>query len=558
MIETASYHLPWMGLILGYGLLAHGVVLLNDGLYWDGWMVDLWQRSKDRKSMRRFYWEVGMPNLYFEHQIMGRLPRRQVAYRIISLASILMTGLFVFLIAVHTHAFNPLQATAISLLLLSYPAFTVSFDGVVSLQYTFKIAIFYAGCLLGATTIGQPTLTGNIGFLVSLILFFVSFTANATLVFFFGFLLLYAWLVHTRSPDGFGTYECVKITLMAALPFAYWVVKETCFPRHGYYANYNKIRLAPFSILQVGLRAFRYGIDVPMIKPVLELVGSKNASVVFSSIFLGVLAFNLLKDLAAMPALTALQVLAIGYGLALLGAAPFMLVGQGSWEGGWASKNFMLLHLPYALIVFGWLQLFPNSFGVVLVPIILLANALYIVKTHLLYIAASVKDKALMRWLAANPEVGSASVIKIRDAHWIEYPFERSSTMYWPAYLSCMIKSLWPDRRILAVLDSWVASDGRSLTAGEIEEALEKTTIRYTFAPQVQPGPQYLVAIGSPVDRFGAAKFLRTADERGDVHPSKQPAMVRMALEYLYLKWFSPQRLSRLFDGYFSISATRL
>jgi hypothetical protein len=558
MIETLSNHLPWMGLILGYGFLAHGVVLLNDGLYWDGWMVDLWQQYHDRKSMRRFYWEVGMPNLYFEHRIMGRLPRRQVAYRVISLASILITAIFVFLTAVHTNAFNPLQATAISLLLLSYPAYAVAFDGIVSLQYTFKIAIFYAGCFLVTTSIGQPTLAGNIGFLASLILFVVSFTANSTLVFFWGFLLLYAWLVRTGSADGFGTYEYVKVTVMAVLPFAYWVTKETWFPRHGYYKNYNKIRLAPFSILQVGLRAFRYGIDVPMIKPVLELVGSKNASLVFSSVLLGLLAFNSLKDLSATPALTALQVLAIGYGLMLLGTAPFMLVGQGSWEGGWASKNFMLLHLPYALIVYGWLQLFPNSCGVVLVPIILFANALYIVKTHLLYIAASLKDKALIRWLAANPQVGSASVIKIRDAHWIEYPFERRSTMYWPAYLSCMIKSIWPDSHILAVLDNWSASDGRSLTAGEIEEALEKTTIRYSFAPQVQPGPQYLVAIGSPVDRFDAPKFLRTADERGDVHPSKQPAMVRMALEYLYLKWFSPRRLSRLFDCYFSISASRL
>jgi len=99
--------------------------------------------------------------------------------------------------------------------------------------------------------------------------------------------------------------------------------------------------------------------------------------------------------------------------------------------------------LPYALIVFSWLQLVPHSFGIVLIPIILCANALYVVKIHLLYIAASVKDKALMRWLAENPQLSSASVIKIRDSHWIEYPFERKSTMHRPAYLSCMIKLVW-------------------------------------------------------------------------------------------------------------------
>ena len=89
MIETISSYLPWIGLILGYGILTHGIILLNDGLYWDGWVVDFWQQNGDKNSMRRFYSEVGMPNLYFEHWILGRFPKRQTAYRVISLVSIL-------------------------------------------------------------------------------------------------------------------------------------------------------------------------------------------------------------------------------------------------------------------------------------------------------------------------------------------------------------------------------------------------------------------------------------------------------------------------------------
>jgi len=121
-----------------------------------------------------------------------------------------------------------------------------------------------------------------------------------------------------------------------------------------------------------------------------------------------------------------------------------------------------------------------------------------------------------------------------------------------------MVKLIWPESRILAVLDNWTASEGRSLTSDEIEEALEKTTIRYSFGPQVQPGPQYLVTIEAPADSFDAPKFDRTPDERGDVHPSKQPAMVRIALEYLYLKWFSPHQLSKTFEAHFSFFASRL
>jgi hypothetical protein len=557
VIEAISDLMPWIALILGYGFLTHGIVFLNDGLYWDGWMVDVWQQNKDRNSMRRFFSEVGMPILYVEHWILGRFPRRQMAYRAISLLSILTIAAFVFLTAVYTNAFNPPQAAMISLLLLSYPAYSVTFDSNVSLQYTFKIALFYMGCFFSVTTINHFDAVHAAAFVVSLILFFAAFNANSVLVYFWGFLFFYAWLVHTRSPDGFGANEYVKVISMAILPFAYWVIKEALAPRHGYYKNYNRIRITPKSVLQ-GWQAFRYGMDVPMIKPVFEAVRSGNSLLIIASIVLGSLAFDFGKDLVALPKADAVQILVIGYALLFLGALPFLLVGQEFLEGGWTSKNCMLFHLPFALVVFGWLQLVPHSIGIALIPVILVLNALYIVKTHLLYIAVSVKDKALIQWLATNPELGLASVIKIRDSHWIEYPFEPEWLMFRPAYLSCMVKRIWPDRRILAILDNWGASIGRSLTAGEIEEALEKTTIRYGFAPQVQPGPQYLVTIEVPDGRFDAAKYGRTLKETGEVNPSKQPAMVRMALEYLYLKWFSSHRLSRLFEIYFSISASKL
>lgn len=508
--------------------------------------------------MRRFYSEVGMPNLYFEHSILGRLSSRKLAYRAISLVSILSIAVFVFLTAVRTNTFNPLQAAVISLLLLSYPAYAVTFDGVASLQYTFKIALFYVGCFFAVTTIGNSDAASMAVFALSLILFFAAFNANSILVYFWGFLLFYSWLVHTGSPDAFSAHEIAKVVLLAVLPFSYWLMKETLAPRHGYYKNYNKIQITPFSVVKTGSQAFRYGIDVPMIKPVLELVQWKNAFLILASIAMGSLLFDYGRDLWAIPKLNALETLAAGYGLAFLGALPFVLVGQGFHEGGWASKNCMLFHLPFALVVFGWLQFVPDSFGIVLIPIILLANAVYIVKTHLLYIAISVKDKALIRWLEENPHLSSASVIKIRESHWIEYPFEREMDMYRPAYLSCMIKRIWPDSCILAILDNWGSSGGRSLTAAEIEQALEETTIRYSFAPQVQPGPQYLVTIAATTERWQTAYSSKPWREHWGVNPLKQPAMIRMALQYLYRKWFSPHRLDELFEQHFSFNASEM
>ena len=295
-----------------------------------------------------------------------------------------------------------------------------------------------------------------------------------------------------------------------------------------------------------------------MIKPIREMATTKNVSFIFMSLLLGSLAFQFGNGLSTVPMLQALQILLIGYALLFLGALPFMVVGQHFAEGGWSSKNFMLFHLPFALVVFGWLQLLPDSFNTVLIPIILVANTIYIVKVHLLYIAVSIKDKALMRWLATNSHISSASVIKIRDAHWIEYPFEYKEDIFRPAYLSCMVKRIWPGSRILTILDDWNSSSGRSLTPEEIEQVLEATTIRYSFAPQVQPGSQYQVTIAAPVERFDASKTPKAFDEAGDVSPSKQPAMIKMALEYLYLKWLSSRRMDKWFEKHFSISALEL
>lgn len=557
-METISNSAPWIALILGYGTLTHGIIFLNDGLYWDGWLVDLWQQNKDSNSMRRFYSEVGMPSLYLEHWTVGRFPRRHLAYRTISFFSLLLMAVSVFLTAVHTNAFDPLQASVISLLLLSYPAYAVTFDGVVSLQYTFKVALFYAGCFLALTTVNAFDGIDILVFALSLALFLIAFNANSLLVYFCGFLLYYAWVLHTTSPDGLDARELAKLLSLTVLPLAYWFIKEAYAPRHGYYDGYNRIRVTPLSLLRVGLLSFRHGIDVPMIKPILELIRSKNTFLLVAGVLLGSFVHEISGNRAAMPALEALQIVVTGYALLFLGAAPFMLVGQSPAEGGWASKNLMLFHLPFAMVVFGWLQFVPSSYGIALIPVILLANTLYIVKTHLLYIAVSVKDKALVQWLKANAQLSTASVIKIRDLHWMAYPFERKETMFRPAYLSCMVKRIWPDSRILAILDNWGTSARRALTPAEIEQALEDTTIRYSFAPQVQTGPQYLVTITAPVEGQDAAGGDEGFDDNGDVDPSKQRIMIKMALEYLFLKWISPDPRRNLFGKYFAFSASKL
>lgn len=551
--------MPWIGLILGYGLLTHGIILLNDGIFWDWWMMEAWQRNRDKDSMRRFFSEVGMPNLYVEHWLLGYVPWRRMIYRFISLASLLLIAAFVFLIVAHTSIFNIQQAAVLALLLISYPAYSVTFDGHVSLQYTFKVMLFYAGGLLAVTTLNQSGVSATFLFVAALVLFLWSFTANATLVYFGGFLLFYAWLASANATSEPEVLELIKIVLMVSLPVIYWIIKEKFAPRHGYYKDYNRLNFGRLSILrEVAIRALRLGIDVPMVKATVEIFRSRKISLIFASLFLGLLLLDWFRGTWAIGITEALVVLFVGYALLGLCALPFMLVGQMFSEGGWGAKNFMLFHLPFALIAFGWLQMFPQSFGVVLVPLILIANALHIVKTHLLYIALSVKDKALFHHLTPMTNLSAASVIKVRDTHWYEYPFERIEEVYRPVYLSYMFKVIWPDSCVLGVLDKPGSTSGQSLSGVEIETELEQTTTPYGIAPHNSAGPQYLVTVASPENRFSLSERQGTCRLPTDISALKQNVMIHIALKYLFRRMFTPARLPDLFHQHFSIKITRL
>lgn len=58
-------------ILLLFTLAVHGIILLNDGPYWDGWMIDSWQRRKDWGALKKIFSEVGMPPQYYLHKFIA-------------------------------------------------------------------------------------------------------------------------------------------------------------------------------------------------------------------------------------------------------------------------------------------------------------------------------------------------------------------------------------------------------------------------------------------------------------------------------------------------------
>ena len=75
-------------------MLGHGLMLFNDGLYWDGWIVWGWQKTSDWDGMRRFFREVGMPLLYVNHRSIARFPCHLRLYKLLGFLSLYIVIIF--------------------------------------------------------------------------------------------------------------------------------------------------------------------------------------------------------------------------------------------------------------------------------------------------------------------------------------------------------------------------------------------------------------------------------------------------------------------------------
>jgi len=130
-------------ILLFFTLAAHGIILLNDGLYWDGWMIDSWQRRKEWNAMKRFFSEVGMPLQHHLHKFIALYTNRSLVYRLLVLASTYASSLAIYLTATHFGFLDEREALILSLLYLSYTGYHMNVDTIIVLQYTLPVAIFY-------------------------------------------------------------------------------------------------------------------------------------------------------------------------------------------------------------------------------------------------------------------------------------------------------------------------------------------------------------------------------------------------------------------------------
>jgi len=470
-------------ILLFYASLSHGLILLNNGLYWDAFMVDSWQRRKDWPTMKRYLSEVGMPIMYYVYKWNSYFPNRIFASKLLAFISIYVSSVLVYAIATYFNFLNSEQALLLSLLFLSYTGYHMMVDTVVGLQYTFPIAVFYTAVFLAFYSNNLYGADEVLIKIISGVLFFYSFNANSILVYFFGFLGVF--ILYQNNWNIFEINYSLSLLRnigFILLPFLYWTIKEKFTPRHGYCADYNRINLNLFQITFGVFQATRFSLEMAIINPILFVL-RKQMIYIIILIVTGVNYYGNINLILSSN--QALFFVILGSGLFLLAVIPYILVGQPINFHGWATKNAMLVHLPSSLIVFGVISLSvkdPVFFQSILL-FYLLSTCVFNVRNYFYYLAVFIKDHSWLSKLKANKSIEEISIFQVIDNHNLTGDLTHKAQDYRPVYLHFMFDWIWKTEPSRFGIREYEVRGNYSQI--ELLEALEKTTIPYALKDNI-------------------------------------------------------------------------
>lgn len=440
-----------VALIALYALVAHGVLLFNNGVYWDGWMIDSWHRNRDWPAMRRFFSEVGLPPVYYQHRILGGLGAGVFGFRLVAFGATLLSALAVYALSLRLGALGDLYSLLLALLYLSYAGYHMNTDTNVGLQYTLPTAIFYWAVYLALAAQDQSGAAHVALRAVALLAFLVAFNANSLLVYYFGFLALQLALQWPSGGDlGQAAWVVAANLDYIALPFLFWILKERLTPRHGFYREYNRISIRPLRVMFRLLNAVRSGLEAPVSAPLRTAAAFHYLWIPIAAFAAAFYAADRLVLIAPLPEGMVKVLLLAGPVLLLLAALPYALVGQQFAPAGWATKHHMLFHLPVAMIVLGVAALvLPPNFAFAAIVLVLVANAAYLLRLYLFYIAVVAKERSWLHKLKALDGARHTAVFCITDHHAIQgdpvYPQNS------PAYAFYMFEWLWGEKTHLGI-----------------------------------------------------------------------------------------------------------
>lgn len=216
----------WLYLLIVY-FLAHGLLLVVSGRWWDDWCMF----GISTSTLKDMTLELGRPSSYLLNLFARSMP--EMGYRVVTFLMYFLCVLFFYQVLENWLSPGPDKCFWISCVYAVLPVNDVRITLAV-FPYTVGLFFFMAGMSLlsGSIPVKAPLPVGRrIGCLV---LFLCSFILNSNLCFY----LLALLMLLTKEKKLKGLLRYPDFIL---LPVVYFVGKTLLFPAHGAYNGYNSV-----------------------------------------------------------------------------------------------------------------------------------------------------------------------------------------------------------------------------------------------------------------------------------------------------------------------------
>ncbi|AIF53723.1 hypothetical protein [Pelosinus sp. UFO1] len=331
--------------------ITHGLMLFNHGLYWDDWP---WYKMDTQLRFDAIS-QLGAPWLaYFQSYLFSF--DNMLIVRYIVFFSFLLAALFLYIILKTIKEIDPQQRLLIVIFFAIFPCNSLRIAMCVS-QYAVAYCLFFCGLWILSRYLKTRKLSLRI---LSLLLFFISFTTNSFLVF---YALAILYIIYIEKPDIINYKICLKLSYkyldFLLNPLVFYIIKIYVFPAHGLYAGYNSIIIS--RVLTSPIKAINvfYHSVIRIIDKAINIYISSPTTIILLTLSI-LLVYGILSKRSNSKYILCKKPLVFGFFCFYLAAFPYLAVGNPIDWNFLDSRNQLLLPLGISIIIVYGVQWLTN------------------------------------------------------------------------------------------------------------------------------------------------------------------------------------------------------
>jgi hypothetical protein len=456
-------------------LYCHGFLLTNDGLYWDGWYVFDWVKTRNWTMLHHFYDSLGLPFFELIYRIFAFAPALIATFMWATVLCFFASGMLTFHLALKLVHLTRGEALALALLTVVLPYFTAAQDFIMfPFIFTHTLFLFAAWLIAEAFKTSGPRQWFLRFFGVAA--FVLSFSNAALLVYYGGFYILFFFSYRRLSqlPLFTAAWRFVRrFPELLVLPPVTWYARSVLTPQYGWYARYNEPQLG--QVIPNVESFFRY---VPAYPFKIGTAWISAHPFVVGAMLLAAAVWYLLgaKDWRfKRSSISSVHFLWFGAVLLVFAVIPFAAAGKAFWPRpiGEISRHCILVPLPMAILVFALFRLVftwrTDATSRLFWPVIaclLIVLGVQSTRVYLIERAEWIHSRSFLYHAVRNEDVRNSSVIFARGDF---------------SFLKEIVYGLYGFKIALGSMDRFITNrvpaNGTSFTPAEVDNLLISTSM---------------------------------------------------------------------------------